>query len=548
VYERLAYERLSIERVAGTISQARHASRAHRDGHPTDAPLVPSIGSERGQAAVAAVGLLLVLVLCAVGAGIVLRASLTRQRAAGTADGAALAAAAVLRDRADDLLPRHDPRTHRALAPLLTRRELDELARRAADSAARVGGARLLALATSDGARGLPLYATVTVEVAGGALPRWLGASTLEQLRTARARAGVEYPVPEAVPDRFRAVDLGGVAGIAAVVAAAGAQLGWPYLWGGESRAEGGFDCSGLIDYALAAAGFPVGRPTAAGLQSLAQPVPLPSVQAGDLVFVGFPAHHVGLVVRPGLAIEAPHRGAVVHYEALADGGWTSAGRIAALAAAPSVGGDLPDWVPQSLRADLIAASRAESLPAALLAAQIEAESGFDARAVSDVGALGLAQFMPGTWRGSWNPWRAQSPFDATAAIDAQARYLRRLVDRAGGDLARALAAYHDGWEGSAGRRWSAGTRAYVAAILRRVGGSPAVPVMPGAEGMRAPAGVSAVVRLVSLEAPTPNGGFRGRATQAPVHASRYAATRLVSSNRLASARSFSSRGGSSSR
>ena len=53
------------------------------------------------------------------------------------------------------------------------------------------------------------------------------------------------------------------------MIAAASAQLGWPYTWGGESRAEGGFDCSGLIDYALAAAGFPVGRPTAAGLQAL---------------------------------------------------------------------------------------------------------------------------------------------------------------------------------------------------------------------------------------------------------------------------------------
>ena len=66
--------------------------------------------SERGQAAVAVIGLLLALVLAAVGGGVFLRASLVRERAAGTADGAALAAAAVLRDRADDLLPRRDRR------------------------------------------------------------------------------------------------------------------------------------------------------------------------------------------------------------------------------------------------------------------------------------------------------------------------------------------------------------------------------------------------------------------------------------------------------
>ena len=72
----------------------------------------------------------------------------------------------------------------------------------------------------------------------------------------------------------FRLADVRGLAGADAVVAAALAQLGWPYVWGGESRAEGGFDCSGLVDYAFAAAGLPVGRLTAAGLQQLARPLP----------------------------------------------------------------------------------------------------------------------------------------------------------------------------------------------------------------------------------------------------------------------------------
>ncbi len=326
--------------------------------------------SEQGQAAVAVVGVLLLLVLGAIGAGVGLRASLTRQRAAGLADGAALAAAAVLRDRADDLVPRYDERARRTLPPRLTRIELDILARAAAERAARVGGGELVALHTSDGARGLPLYASVIVRVPAPALPAWLGSSTLESLRTGRARAGLDYPLPALEPDLFRPVDLRGVAGISAVIAAASAQLGWPYRWGGESRAEGGFDCSGLIDYALAAAGFPVGRPTAAGLQALTEPVPLAAARGGDLVFVGDPAHHVGLVVRPGLAIEAPHRGAFVHYEPMAQGGWTSAGRLVALAQAPSLGETLPGWVPDAFRAEFVAASVAEDIPAALLAAQ----------------------------------------------------------------------------------------------------------------------------------------------------------------------------------
>jgi hypothetical protein len=465
-----------------------------------------STSSERGQAAVAAVAVLLLLVLVAIGAGGLLRASLVRQSAAGTADGAALAAAAVLRDRSDDLLPRRDLRTGRSLPPRLTRSALDALARAAAVRATRAGDAELVALRTVDGPRGLPLTATVTVRATGASLPTWLGASSLRSIRLARASAGVDYPIPQVAPDRFRTVDLRGFAGVAAVVAAATAQLGWPYLWGGESRAEGGFDCSGLIDYALAASGFPVGRPTAAGLQALTHEIPLAATRPGDLVFVGLPAHHVGLVVGQGLAIEAPHRGAAVHYEPLAQGGWTSAGRLTALAAAPSVGEPLPDWVPAALRADLLAASRADELPATLLAAQIEVESGFDASSVSAVGARGLAQFMPETWAGAWNPWRAQSPLDPAAAIHAQARYLRRLVDRANGDLGRALAAYHDGWAGSAGATWPPVTRAYVSAILRRFGGPALLPLVGDAASMAAPSAGMPVLRLVSLDQATPNG------------------------------------------
>jgi hypothetical protein len=221
---------------------------------------------------------------------------------------------------------------------------------------------------------------------------------------------------------------------------------------------------------------------------------------------VGAPAHHVGLVVARGLAIEAPHRGAVVHYEPLPEGGWTSAGRLAALEAASSVGEPLPDWVPEALRPELVAAGRAENLPVTLLAAQLEAESGFDPGAVSDAGALGLAQFMPGTWSDAWNPWRARSPLEPAAAIRAQARYLRGLVDRADGDLGRALAAYHDGWAGSAGATWLPLTRAYVAAILRRFGGPPLLSPPGALEGMRAALPAGPVLRLVPLGWATPKG------------------------------------------
>ena len=102
---------------------------------------------------------------------------------------------------------------------------------------------------------------------------RWPCASGWPRARTAPRRTRASRSRRPLASEGFRLADVRGLDAGGAVVAAALAQLGWPYVWGGESRAEGGFDCSGLIDYALAAAGVPVGRLTAAGLQQLARPL-----------------------------------------------------------------------------------------------------------------------------------------------------------------------------------------------------------------------------------------------------------------------------------
>ena len=77
---------------------------------------------------------------------------------------------------------------------------------------------------------------------------------------------------------------------------------------------------------------------------------------------------------------------------------------------------------------------------------------------------------MPATWAGGWNPQRAHSPFEPGPAIAAQARLMHDLLERADGDIATALAAYNAG-PAVAPADWPRETRAYVARILRRLGG-----------------------------------------------------------------------------
>jgi len=133
-------------------------------------------------------------------------------------------------------------------------------------------------------------------------------------------------------------------------------------------------------------------------------------------------------------------------------------------------GGVLPGWVPSRYRDAIIRAAQRWNVGAALLAAQLRVESGFDPQARSGAGALGIAQFMPGTAR----QYGLRNPFDADAAIDAQARLMRDLL-RDFGSVPLALAAYNAGG-GAVQRCRCAGpypeTRRYVAAILALLLGS----------------------------------------------------------------------------
>jgi soluble lytic murein transglycosylase-like protein len=96
--------------------------------------------------------------------------------------------------------------------------------------------------------------------------------------------------------------------------------------------------------------------------------------------------------------------------------------------------------VPVRFRDPLTRSAARWNVPVAVLAAQLEAESGFDPAAVSPAGAQGIAQFMPGTAAS----YGLRDPFDPVAAIDAQAHLMSDLL-RQFRSIPLALAAYNAG-------------------------------------------------------------------------------------------------------
>jgi soluble lytic murein transglycosylase-like protein len=128
------------------------------------------------------------------------------------------------------------------------------------------------------------------------------------------------------------------------------------------------------------------------------------------------------------------------------------------------------DPVPEKEVSPLIeSAAKARQLPASLLRAVIERESGFRACAVSDKGAQGLMQLMPATVE----QYKVQDAFDPKENISAGAAFLRALLEKHQGDLPLALAAYNAGPEIVDKTKVIPDvpeTRAYVEAIVDKVG------------------------------------------------------------------------------
>lgn len=69
------------------------------------------------------------------------------------------------------------------------------------------------------------------------------------------------------------------------IVTIARTYLGKPYVWGGESEAEGGYDCSGFVFSVLNKCGMKVPRTTAQGYSALGKKVT--NIQSADLLYFG---------------------------------------------------------------------------------------------------------------------------------------------------------------------------------------------------------------------------------------------------------------------
>lgn len=104
--------------------------------------------------------------------------------------------------------------------------------------------------------------------------------------------------------------------------------------------------------------------------------------------------------------------------------------------------GPLPSYVPAAYQQWVLQAAAGTGLPANVVAAQIEMESGFNPTVTSPVGAQGIAQFMPGTYAAVGGQGSAYNPSNA---LPAYITLMRQLLTQFHGNVSQALAAYNAG-------------------------------------------------------------------------------------------------------
>lgn len=116
---------------------------------------------------------------------------------------------------------------------------------------------------------------------------------------------------------------------------------------------------------------------------------------------------------------------------------------VSGVGAGAAVGAlNAPAMVPPAQINQLVETNAAQwNVDPALVKAIIANESGFNANATSNVGAQGLMQLMPGTATGLG----VTNAYDPAQNVWGGTRYIKGLLDRFGGDVRKAVAAYNAG-------------------------------------------------------------------------------------------------------
>lgn len=116
------------------------------------------------------------------------------------------------------------------------------------------------------------------------------------------ATAGTERPAPTP------AATVAASSTADRAVAAALTQVGTSYAWGGE--APGGFDCSGLVQWAYGRAGVSLPR-TSRAQATVGTAVSVTQLRAGDLLFYNYGGgvSHVAMAISATRVIEASQAG-----------------------------------------------------------------------------------------------------------------------------------------------------------------------------------------------------------------------------------------------
>ncbi|MGY1603386.1 C40 family peptidase [Geodermatophilus sp. SYSU D00815] len=150
-----------------------------------------------------------------------------------------------------------------------------------------------------------------------------LTAAQQQQVVAAHGGESLAAPAPAAAV----APSAGGSAAAQTAVSTALAQVGDPYVWG--AGGPNSFDCSGLTQYAYAAAG--ISLPHSSSMQSrMGTPVSRSALQPGDLIFFYSPVSHVAMYIGNGQMVHASTSGQpvkVVGVDSMP--GYNSARRIA---------------------------------------------------------------------------------------------------------------------------------------------------------------------------------------------------------------------------